>query len=347
MNIQKRIKLIFSFISIALISCTISNPNNTDPKVTTSPISPSPVTSASSLVISSSTPSPMSSDNVDPEIKKLNLKGKIVYVKADKDLNFVDNTEIHLMNADGTNDKILTTGSYDTDPKLSRDGSKIVFTRKMEKDNIYYYKIFTVNHDGSNIHNVTNSDFNERNPCFSDDGYKIAYNDWKRIYTINSDGTDEKLIITHEAFESYYKSLIDIIVPISTMPNWYRNKIVFITSEYSGAGGKISIANSDGSSMNSIDDIKILNNNINFNPVWSTDGSKIAFSSYGVILSINSDGSNEKVLANGINGNSKYPSWSPDGTKVSFERNGEIYVMNSDGTNQTKIIKGHTPYWSM
>jgi Tol biopolymer transport system component len=73
-------------------------------------------------------------------------------------------------------------------------------------------------------------------------------------------------------------------------------------------------------------------------PEWSTDGSKIVFTSSrdgnDQIYSMKSDGSGQTRLSN----NSFYdwePCWSPDGTKVAFSSsrsgNFQIYSMNADG----------------
>lgn len=80
-------------------------------------------------------------------------------------------------------------------------------------------------------------------------------------------------------------------------------------------------------------------------PVWSPDGTKIAFVSYrygdGAIYIMNADGSNLTRLTNYA---SYDPLWSPDGTKIVFRTYdtrgssiGEIYVMDADGSNQTRL----------
>ena len=88
---------------------------------------------------------------------------------------------------------------------------------------------------------------------------------------------------------------------------------------------------------------KQLTNNSAFDgdPVWSHDGSKIAFTSdrdgNREIYVMNADGSGQKRLTTnpGIDEN---PSWSPDGTEIAFDSNRdgnlEIYAMNADGSDQ-------------
>jgi Tol biopolymer transport system component len=94
-------------------------------------------------------------------------------------------------------------------------------------------------------------------------------------------------------------------------------------------------------------------------PVWSPDGSKIAYVSdvnndgNAQILIMHSDGSNKVNLTNDANVNFD-PQWSPDGTKIAFGvtpsggGNTGIVVMNADGSGQHQITNGtsdSTPSW--
>jgi Tol biopolymer transport system component len=106
-----------------------------------------------------------------------------------------------------------------------------------------------------------------------------------------------------------------------------------------------------------------------FQPAWSPDGAKIAFSSSrdvdgdgypdGLdIYVIDADGQNETRLT--FDTLSSKPTWSPDGTKIAFdsERDGdpnatslEIYVMDANGQNQTQLTNNSAsltgePAWS-
>jgi uncharacterized protein YjdB len=97
-------------------------------------------------------------------------------------------------------------------------------------------------------------------------------------------------------------------------------------------------------------------------PVWSPDGSKIAFSNpipfscrdacRTDILVMNADGSGVTHLTNtGVNIS---PAWSPDGTRIAFSNNrdgnDEIYVMNADGSGQHNLTNNpsydRVPAWS-
>jgi len=94
------------------------------------------------------------------------------------------------------------------------------------------------------------------------------------------------------------------------------------------------------------------------NPVWSPDGSKIAFTSnrsgnYEIWI-MNADGSGLKNLTNRPSNNEK-PAWSPDGSKIAFvsDRSGnkDIWFMNADGSGEAQQLTSLTaidtdPYWS-
>jgi Tol biopolymer transport system component len=103
-------------------------------------------------------------------------------------------------------------------------------------------------------------------------------------------------------------------------------------------------------------------------PVWSPDGSQIAFESDrsdpapGTCLEgyCNWDVYVMKADGSGITritttpSPDRNPSWSPDGTKLLFDRNAdcppgcrsffeEVWVMNADGTGQTQITNAENP----
>ncbi|MEZ4519232.1 MAG: 6-bladed beta-propeller [Chloroflexota bacterium] len=114
-------------------------------------------------------------------------------------------------------------------------------------------------------------------------------------------------------------------------------------------------SNPDGSNP-----VRLTNNTyVDAGPVWSPDGTKIAFhslrnGSYDIYV-MDADGSNETQLTFTNPANEFVASWSPDGTKLAFDsnRNGDrqIFIMNADGSNQTAITPDDSdddfnPSWS-
>lgn len=95
-----------------------------------------------------------------------------------------------------------------------------------------------------------------------------------------------------------------------------------------------------------------------FEPAWSPDGTRIAFTAWPGPLQgapdiyvMNADGTGTTRLTTG--GDSFSPTWSPDGNRIAFvsgrDGNAEIYVMNADGTDQTRItnypLSDEGPSW--
>ncbi|NLG52240.1 MAG: tetratricopeptide repeat protein [Chloroflexi bacterium] len=90
--------------------------------------------------------------------------------------------------------------------------------------------------------------------------------------------------------------------------------------------------------------------NVCYHPVWSPDGSRIAFVSEqdrtDDIWIMNADGSGQKNLTENTWEWEKHPTWSPDGTKIVFWSNREghqqLYIMDADGRNVRNI--SNTPH---
>lgn len=143
----------------------------------------------------------------------------------------------------------------------------------------------------------------------------------------------------------------------SITPTLLRSKIAFVSNR--DGNSKIYVMNADGS------DQRNLTNNAagDFEPVWSPDGTRIAFSRYtsgnddDEIYVMDADGSNLINLTNDESTTDLSPTWSPDGTKIAYARKEytsgyeEIYVMDADGRNLINLTNSESvgdrePAWS-
>jgi uncharacterized repeat protein (TIGR01451 family) len=174
-----------------------------------------------------------------------------------------------------------------------------------------------------------------------------------QIYLMNTDGTGQNRLTND--------------VGNDESPKWSpdNSRIVFQSDrDYQSDGDNpiygsdIYVMNWDGSGVSRLtsaayDDIA---------PVWSPDGSKIAFQSFrnGVnnqIYVMNADGSGQVNISNST-ANDTQPAWSPDGSRIAFVSDRDqagfpsVYVMSANGSGQTRLTSSGTgfldqqPAWS-
>ena len=125
------------------------------------------------------------------------------------------------------------------------------------------------------------------------------------------------------------------VEPEDSEESEYSGKIAF--TSWQNGNPDIYIMNGNGSNQINLTQ----NEGRDENPVFSPDGSKMAFVSHrdggnGEIYIMNTDGSNQINLTQNEGGD-YYPVFSPDGSKIVFNRNMDIYIMNDDGSNQINL----------
>ncbi len=175
------------------------------------------------------------------------------------------------------------------------------------------FQIFTMNADGSNVQQLTNGAVDTGQPKWSPDGTKIAF--------------------------TRGGSCVILLKPAMTRT---------APSDDNPCVPYIYVMNADGSNQ-----VKLSTGENEAWPVWSPDGSKLAFATVDFrsadgneIYVMNSNGSNRTRLTN--NTVIDYPtSWSPDGSKIAFSSNRDtiqddvfrfqLYTMDPNGTNVTRL----------
>lgn len=281
------------------------------------------------------------------------------------------NSEIYLMNADGSDQIRLTTNSAnDAEPAFSPDGARIAFT----SDRGGMRQIYIMGYDGTEVTRLTNGPGYCRRAAFSPDGSKIAFERWETeeartradIWIMSVDGSSQTSI-TGAADEGGYH------------PAWSPDskRVAFIATDKEWAT-KLAVMDADGGNRRALPQAPTTvygesgthTHNYCFHPAWSRDGSRILFSST-VAQWLNPDkveSTSEDRRTRWIDSNrnigafntdiplaSYNARFSPGGDKIvyvagpcgradssPFDYNKdryEIWVMNADGSGQVRLTE--------
>lgn len=286
-------------------------------------------------------------------------------------------SDIYVMEADGTNERQLTTTGNVISFDWSPDGSRIAFTTREDDD---VRQIHVVDTDGSNHRQLTTVEsMVQSNRVWSPDGTQLAYisnrNRQGNIYVLNADdGSDERLVATSSSLMyalAWSPDGTQIAVTASTREGTDE---IFVVAARGGELRRLTFGwgsfpawspdstriafrgeREDGTDIYVIDVASGVEQRLtthptpDFNARWSPDGMQIAFLSYREpdgaqrLYLMNADGSDVRSVTDM---NAASPDWSPDGTQFVFVSgvdeggqypNPEIFIVNVDGTGLQRL----------
>ena len=205
----------------------------------------------------------------------------------------------------------------DINPVWSPDGSRIAFLSSRTDDYYYYYHIYTMAADGSDVKSIAPSvpahPRPEGTPVWSPDGTRLAFlgiglegegAKWLHLYIVGADGSD----------------LTQIGVS-GSRPAWSPDGLRIAFIGQIGEDDGLFTAALDGSAPTKIlDYLKELRGSPQ-NVSWSPDGKRLLLTSGRnhsyVINVVNADGSDFKtVTPRVLIGSVTTASWSPDGSRI-------------------------------
>jgi Tol biopolymer transport system component len=205
--------------------------------------------------------------------------------------------------------------------------------------------IYTVNPDGSDVRQLTA--FTDDNGAFwenwSADGKQLVFSRFPapdffgQLWIMNADGSNQHLLLNDPGYDD-------------EAPSFSPDDTHIIFSRCAPLDGEFPCAiyriEADGSELRQVTPVRIELSD--FEPVYSPDGSSIAFDSFGrdgiigAVHSMNSDGSGIRQLSEAELGGYA-PNWSPDGRQLVFTAkccNPELsylVLMKRDGKRVRKL----------
>jgi Tol biopolymer transport system component len=266
-------------------------------------------------------------------------------------------SDVFTMNPDGTDVRKLTlfgaSGGQTCCVAWSPDGKQLAFAAAASPS--ANGQLWIMNADGSSQHllldDPSDSDIE---PSFSPDGGTVVFGRCGpincAIYRVRVDGSGLTAVTHFNANQDIF-DLWPVYSPDGT-------KIAFTSfNRNNGFLCAIYTVDADGSNFRLLTPPRLTA----FQPDWSRDGTKIAFSTHSnsildeEIWVMRSDGSGQPVQI--TNNNSHWngyltgphdfsASWSPEGNKIVLERDSPdygrsgIYVINADGSGETLVFQG-------
>jgi len=227
-------------------------------------------------------------------------------------------TQLHVMNADGTDDHVLPTENPAFQAAWSPDGQRLAFTQNVEGQD----DLFVMAADGSGVEQLTNDTASDWAAVWTPDGDALLFNsDREGSYHIHRFDLGTRAITSVTTGES--SDYEPAISPDGT-------RLAFTSNRRESDHWDVWLAGIDGSDPTRLTAGSQEDVGDSYMPAWSPDGSKVAFASnrtedFEVYVMPAAGG--EAVNLSQSPGSSDgwaRPEWSPDGSTIVYPSEGNV-----------------------
>jgi Tol biopolymer transport system component len=251
--------------------------------------------------------------------------------------------DLWTMDADGARARRLRDASGWGGLRWSPEGRRIAFSYS-NSSTPYVHDVGLFEPDGMGLHWITDAS----DPTWAPDGKRLAFRtDFGGFregpYTIavaNDDGSARRGVVRASDFKA--SSVLS--------PFWSPRRSLIAFSLYNGSGFPLYVVDVDEPST------ARMVATLGYNPAWSRDGGRVAFTNPRGIWVVRADGSGLRLVVSSRKFSSaRNPAWSPDGKRIAFvtgggnNRRGSLLVVDVTRGRPRILARrdlGRIPIWS-